>query len=591
MAVALERLTRSKWRVAIVAVVIIAVVAVFATRGNAAEDGSYRTALVDTGDVTQTLAASGSIESASRYDLTFQVAGTVDAVDVAEGDTVEAGQTLATLDQSDLEEAVESAEDALSQAEQTLADDLDAQSSGSTSSTSSSSGGSGPSGSQGSGSQGSGNAGNNGGSGSAGSDNGNTTSPEIEAAEQAVRDAQDALLAQYDVATAALENAKTKQTDAQTICAAFTALDPADDTAADALAACQTATDDALTAQQDSADAQADLMIAATALNDAVSDLLAAIDGTSSAAPAAYQSAKREATIVLAAYQTSRVATATDDMGGGGASGSSGASNSVPSAGDILADKADVTAAEAALEVAKAQLEFATISSPVAGTVVSVGLAEGDSVSAADTTTAITIVADNTYVVNLAVSLTQARMLEVGQPATLTLLSDNQQVEGTVSSVSTVNSGNSFSQTYAVKIAVPDPGFEIRIGTATRMAITVADATGVLVVPTSAVSDATGEATVQVIGEDGTPQVVNVTTGAVGAAYTEITDGLEKGQQVVLADLAFELSSDDDSSSTGGLLSGLDDSSDEQQQGPGGGNFQPPGDFQGGGGFGGPPSG
>jgi hypothetical protein len=127
------------------------------------------------------------------------------------------------------------------------------------------------------------------------------------------------------------------------------------------------------------------------------------------------------------------------------------------------------------------------------------------------------------------------------------------------------------------------------------MEITVADATDVLVVPTSAVSDATGDATVQVIGDDGTAQTTSVTTGAVGAEYTEITGGLENGQEVVLADLSFKLSTgDDDSSSTGGLLSGLDSSSTDQQQGPGG-NFQPPDGFpgggQGGGGFGGPPTG
>jgi len=589
-------LKRWKWRAAIVAVAIVAIVAILATRGSAAQSGDYRTAVVDTGDVTQTLTATGSIDSASRYDLTFQVGGSVDSVDVAVGDTVGAGQELATLDDSDLQDAVDSAQEALTDAESTLADDLDAQSSG-TSSSGSSSGGSshssqpstGNSGNSG-GSEHEGESGNSGGSDNAGGNSADSAA--VKAAAQAVKDSQAALLAQYDVAAAALETAKSKQTDAQTVCAAFTAMEATDDGAEDALAACQLATDDALTAQQQAADEQSTLMDAADALNGAVADLLIAVNGTT-VAEAAYVAPVGAATVQLVSYSSARAATAGDELGGGAASGSSGSSTGVPSAEDILADEAEVTAAEASLAVAHAQLEFATLSTPVAGTVVAVGVAAGDAVSAGDTTTVITVIADNTYLVQLSVSLSQARMLAVGQAAKLTVLSDNQVVDGTVSSVSTVNTGNSFSQSYAVSIAVPDPGFEIRIGTATRMEITVASATGALVVPTSAVADATGDPSVQIVGEDGTAQTVSVTTGAVGAEYTEITSGLEKGQEVILADLSVKLSTgDDSSSSTGGLLSGLgdDSQSDQQFQGPGGGNFQPPEGFQGGG-FGGPPSG
>ena len=593
MAAATRALGRWRWRAALVAVAIIALVAVIATRGSAAQDGNYRTAIVDTGDVTQTLTATGSIESASRYDVTFQVAGTVDEVNVAVGDTVEAGQELATLDESDLQDAVDAAEDALTEAQNTLADDLDAQANGS--STSSSSSGSQPSGGastpSGGNSAPSGGSGGSGGSNSSGGSGGSGTSEAVKAAEQAVVGAQNALLEQYDATTAALATASASQATAQASCAAFTAMDPTDADAATALAQCQADTSTALGDQQAAASEQSTLMDKVTALNSAVTDLVNAINGTSSAAPAAYVTDTGESTtIVLAAYTTASVASATDDFGGSGASGSTNSSGGVPSAEDILADRADVAAAQADLLVAEAQLDYATLSTPVAGKVVSVGVASGDSVSAADTSTAITVIADNTYLVNLSVSLTQARMLSVGDAARLTLLSDNQVVDGTVSSVGTVNSGNSFQQSYAVTIAVPDPGFEIRIGTATRMAITVASATGAIVVPTSAVSDATGDATVQVIGDDGMAQTVSVTTGAVGSEYTEITSGLEKGQQVILADLSIKLSSgDDSSSSTGGLLSGLgdDSSTTDQRQFPGGGDFQPPDGFQPPAGFGG----
>jgi len=147
-----------------------------------------------------------------------------------------------------------------------------------------------------------------------------------------------------------------------------------------------------------------------------------------------------------------------------------------------------------------------------------------------------------------------------------------------VSSVSTVNSGNTFSASYAVAIAVADPGFEIRIGAATRMQITVADASDVLVVPTSAVSDSLGDATVLVAGDDGLPQSTAIEAGAVGSEYTEVRSGLEAGQEVILADLTEALTSgDSESSDSSGLLGGLGETDTTEVQGPGVTGFNPGG--------------
>jgi HlyD family secretion protein len=59
--------------------------------------------------------------------------------------------------------------------------------------------------------------------------------------------------------------------------------------------------------------------------------------------------------------------------------------------------------------------------------------------------------------------------------------------------------------------------------------------------------------------EDGTASDVEVTVGAVGAEWTEITDGLESGQVVVLADLDEPLpgaATDSSESGSGGELRG-----------------------------------
>ncbi|WP_062522964.1 biotin/lipoyl-binding protein [Demequina silvatica] len=621
---------RRRWLLAAAPVAIGAVAATVVLTGASSASATYRTAAAQTGDVTQTLTATGAIASASQRDLAFQVDGTVAKVKVQEGDTVEAGDVLARLDTGDLEDAVTEANEALADAKEALAEDLEAQSEGSsTSSTSSSTTA----------------------SSAAYSAEPSTADPttavaavyvpgdtrivltaaggdatSVEEARAALVAAQDALLDQYDVAQALLEAAQTASAEAQEICAAFTeggtedafegAAEGDADASAEALAACQEATDAALEASQVSIEAQATLMELAADVDAAVAALQEAIaadggaaggsdgggstDGSTGGDGGSLPSGDAGATGGDAPTQeqggtslqgtpdaatggtTSDAGTATDTESG--MTGST-AEDTVPSAADILADKADITAARAALKVAQQQVEHATLTAPVAGTVVSVAIAEDAAVTAGDTTAAITVVSDNSYLVELSVGLTEAQLLAVGQEAGLTLTSSGEVVDGVVSSVSNVNSGNDFAQAYAVTIAVADPGFEIRIGAATRMSITVAGATGVLVVPTSAVADAAGDATVQVVGEDGTATQAAIETGAVGAVYTEVTSGLEAGDEVILADLTTELTSgDEESEESSGLLGGLDSGSseteDQQMQFPGGGaggGMVPPG--------------
>ena len=60
---------------------------------------------VTTGTIQQTVASSGTIEPASQANLNFAVSGTVTAVNVKAGQTVTAGQVLATVDTTALSDA------------------------------------------------------------------------------------------------------------------------------------------------------------------------------------------------------------------------------------------------------------------------------------------------------------------------------------------------------------------------------------------------------------------------------------------------------------------------------------------------------
>ncbi len=65
---------------------------------------------VTTGTMEQTVASSGTIEPASQASLNFAVSGTVTAVNVAAGQTVTAGQVLATVGTTALQDQLDAAQ-------------------------------------------------------------------------------------------------------------------------------------------------------------------------------------------------------------------------------------------------------------------------------------------------------------------------------------------------------------------------------------------------------------------------------------------------------------------------------------------------
>ncbi len=95
---------RHRWPIiGAAAVVVAAAIALplWLTSGSSSAGGLSITTVtvpVTTGTIQQTVASSGTIEPASQADLNFAVSGTVNAVNVKAGQTVTAGQVLATVD-------------------------------------------------------------------------------------------------------------------------------------------------------------------------------------------------------------------------------------------------------------------------------------------------------------------------------------------------------------------------------------------------------------------------------------------------------------------------------------------------------------
>lgn len=78
------------------------------------------TALVQKGTISQTVEVTGTVETINDVSLAFNASGTVDSVAVAIGDTVVAGETLASLNADDLSAAVAQARDSVTKAQAEL---------------------------------------------------------------------------------------------------------------------------------------------------------------------------------------------------------------------------------------------------------------------------------------------------------------------------------------------------------------------------------------------------------------------------------------------------------------------------------------
>jgi membrane fusion protein, macrolide-specific efflux system len=120
---------RQRWPIAGVVVVLVAAavgLTVWLTSGSSTPTGLSVTTVtvpVTTGTIEQTVTSSGTIEPASQANLNFVVSGTVTAVNVKTGQTVTAGQALATVATTALSEDVSAAQAQVTAAEDRLASD------------------------------------------------------------------------------------------------------------------------------------------------------------------------------------------------------------------------------------------------------------------------------------------------------------------------------------------------------------------------------------------------------------------------------------------------------------------------------------
>jgi RND family efflux transporter MFP subunit len=199
-------------------------------------------------------------------------------------------------------------------------------------------------------------------------------------------------------------------------------------------------------------------------------------------------------------------------------------------------DQAAIDTAEANLTEAEQSLKEATLTSPINGTVVSMAIHVGDTVSAGSSTSIITIVGTKSYEAQATLDSAQIPSVKVGQTATAEVDGVDGTIHGTVSQVGPVQS-TSTGYTYPVVVALPDSVTGLYSGSTANVNISTGTVSRVVAVPTSAVQTVGSRSYVMEIAKGQlTRKVIKI--GMVGDAYTQVDSGLSPGQRVVLVDYA-----------------------------------------------------
>jgi HlyD family secretion protein len=232
---------------------------------------------------------------------------------------------------------------------------------------------------------------------------------------------------------------------------------------------------------------------------------------------------------------------------GGSSTGSS--SQSTDSAEQLASDQATIDSAKATLIEAKQSLAEAQLTAPIDGTVASLSIATGQSVTAGSTSDTVTIINSGSYQVTASLTSTQAEQVKVGDGAVVTVDGKDGTLTGTVARVGPVDTSAS-TDTYPLIVALPAGAHGIAAGSAAQVEVILHQVDGTMTVPTSAVHiTGTTSGYVDVV-QSGRLVRKEVTVGAIGGAATQILSGITSGTTVVLADLSEAVPSSSTSSST-----------------------------------------
>ena len=187
--------------------------------------------------------------------------------------------------------------------------------------------------------------------------------------------------------------------------------------------------------------------------------------------------------------------------------------------------------AELDLQVAQANLENTSIKAPFAGVVTTVGLEEGEHVSA--NSQVVSLLDNSVFYANISVDELDMHQIRLGQLATVKVDAlGSQPLQGIVSQIGMIAQSSGGITTVPVTIRIEDQPGELRVGYSASVVIEVERAEGVLVVPVEAVVRQGNRSFVTVV-RGGENETVEVITGITDGMQVEIVAGLEPTDQII----------------------------------------------------------
>lgn len=193
----------------------------------------------------------------------------------------------------------------------------------------------------------------------------------------------------------------------------------------------------------------------------------------------------------------------------------------------------EVASAQAALDEALERLEMNTMVAPLGGIVTSVNVEGGEAVNAS--TVAIELVDPSVVEVSAILDEIDVSQVKQGQRAVVSLDAlPDLELSGEVSAISAVAWVQAGVVSYPVTIRVTPPSrVQLREGMSATASIVVQEVNNVLLIPNQAIGGSLKKPTVTVV-VNGQPEVRAVTLGATDYQWTEVVKGLQAGEMVMV---------------------------------------------------------
>jgi HlyD family secretion protein len=214
---------------------------------------------------------------------------------------------------------------------------------------------------------------------------------------------------------------------------------------------------------------------------------------------------------------------------------------SVGQAQQVKAAEGQLSAAKGKFEAAQAQLAYAEIRSPIDGIVTDRPLYAGEMASSG--TPLITVMDVSTVIARAHIPQSQARLLKVGDAATLTVPGASDPIPGKVTMVSPALDPG--STTVEVWVQAANPSGRLKAGASVHLSMVAETVENAIVVPAaSVITGSDGSTSVMVVDSAARPHPKSVKVGITDGDHVQVTEGLQPGEQVVTVG-AFELAKED----------------------------------------------